>query len=62
MSNADKPRLNVWVNVDEEARPGSADRGWNQQRDRREEEEARLQARADAVEFLDVVLEAAEKK
>ena len=61
MSSTARPTLNFWVNAAPH-RVGFRDRRRNQQRDRGQEEQARLQAGADPVVFLHVVLESAEEK
>ena len=56
MSRTDRPTLNFWVNAAAANGVGLRHRRRNQQRDRGQEEQARLHAGADAVVFLDVVL------
>ena len=62
MSSTASPTLNFWVNAARRRGVGLRDRRRNQQRDRGQEEQARLQAGADPVVFLHVVLESAEQK
>ena len=62
MSSTDRPTLNFWVNAAPAAESACRDRRRNQQRDRGQEEQARLKAGAAPVVFLHMVLESAEQK
>ena len=62
MSSTARPTLNFWVNAAPPPESASRDRRRNQQRDRGQEEQARLHAGADPVVFLHVMLESAEQK
>ena len=63
MSSADSPRLSVWVNSGVGGSGiGFGQHRWNQQRNRRQKQQAGLQAGVVAVVFLHMMFEAAEQK
>ena len=62
MSSTARPTLNFWVNAAPAAESASETAEGTKQRDRGQKEQARLQAGADPVVFLHVVLESAEQK
>ena len=62
MSSTESPTLNFWVKLGPCPGIGFRDRRRYQERDRGQEEQARLQSRADAIEFLCVKLQPTEKE
>ena len=62
ISSSERPTLSFCVKTAPLGGIGLRHRRRNQQRDRGQEQHARLQARADAVVLLDVILESAEQE